>query len=227
MSSAVPGPKVNYQGNSKLDREVAAEPIKAEPKIKKIEGVNVIKTKKSVGRRIKENFGGQDLKTVGLFLLMDVVLPKSRDLIFDLISEGAHRSIYGEPTRRSGPSSSSIVGSSRIRATNYGAASRSPIVGSASVSAPTLSAQERSSFDFSGLNFQSVDKAQEVLERMADAIEEYGTVSVADFYDAIGATGTGFTDQTHGWDARAFAGATVQRSRMGYYLNLPSPIEIA
>jgi hypothetical protein len=69
--------------------------------------------------------------------------------------------------------------------------------------------------------------ALEVVERLGDAINEFGIVTVADFYDFIGQTGNGFTDQKHGWNSQAFQGAEVKRARGGgYYLDLPTPREI-
>lgn len=230
MSSAVPGPKINYQGNSKLDRDVAEEKAAegATPKIKKIEGIKVIEKEMTLGRRIKANFGGQTLKAVGLALLMEVVLPKSQDMLMMLIEEGGRRAIYGESTRRSSSSSSPIiVGSNRVRNTNYGTISTSPIIASVRSAGDTaLSQRDRSNFDFSRLVVEDRVMAEEALERMEAAIEEFGLVTVADFYDSIGVSGTGFTDQKFGWDARAFRTADVRKVRDGWMLDLPTPISI-
>lgn len=231
MSSEVPKPKViNYQGNSNVDREIKAEEsTENEPaKIKKIEGLNVSKTKPSFAKRLKAGFTGDDAKTVGMYLLTGVMLPKLRDLAFDLIQEGAHRSLYGGD-RRGNPTSVSGTGT-RIRQTNYGApSSRSNIVGSvaqAAFAAPSMSRQERSNFDFSGVVFHDLAQAEEVIERLSAAIDEFNVVPVADLYDAIGVTGTGFTDQKLGWDRRNFVNAGVKRVRDGWILDLPAPREL-
>jgi hypothetical protein len=235
MTTAVPAPKVtNYQGNSKVTQENAAAEAEAKADrvpAKKIEGVSVVKAKKPLGSRIKDSFGGQDAKSVGNFIVMDVLLPGARDILFDIVKESAQRFLYGDGGRRAGNGgSSSMVGSgSRIRTTNYSTMSASPLVGSRAVNnAPsTLSQRDRSLFDFSNLIFPEQDMALEVIERLGDAIDEFGIVTVADFYDFIGQTGNGFTDQKHGWNSQAFQGAEVKRARGGgYFLNLPSPREI-
>lgn len=234
MSTAVPAPKVtNYQGNSKVAQENAAAEAEAKTErvpAKKIEGVSVVKAKKPLGSRIKDSFGGQDAKSVGNFIVMDVLLPGARDILFDIVKESAQRFLYGDGARRSGGgNSSSIVGSgSRIRTTNYSTMSASPIVGSRATSSPApISQRDRSLFDFSNLIFAEQDMALEVIERLGDAIDEFGIVTVADFYDFIGQTGNGFTDQKHGWNSQAFQGAEVKRARGGgYFLNLPTPREI-
>jgi hypothetical protein len=230
MSSAVPNPKMNYQGNSKVDREIAAEEAtpKEERKIQKIEGVNVVKTKKSVGKRIKEGFGGADMQSVGSYLMWDVMIPAARDLVFDIIIEGARGSLYGDSARRSsapiGSTRSGIVGSSntRLRTSNYSAATRSPIVGSQS-STPSMSSNAKAQFDFSELILDNRVKAEEIILKMQDALAEFGLVSVAEFYDALEISGNGFTDQKHGWNSETFQGARVRPARGGFLLDIPQP----
>lgn len=225
MSTAVPGPKPsNYKGNSNVEKDIAAE--EATPKLKKIEGITVVEKKASIGKRIKDNFGGQTLKSVGVHLLIDVILPNTRDLLYDLATEGAHRSIYGDASSRrrtTAPSTvSTIVGSNRARQTSYNTMSRG--TSSAVRSAGDTDIVQRDMFDFSGLVITSRDKAEEVLESMTDAIEEYQTVSVADLYDQLEITGNGFTDQKHGWNAQTFRNVSVQKVRDGWILNLPAPV---
>lgn len=226
MTDEVPVQKVNYQGASKNPKVPAAETLTeaVEKRLKKIDGVTIIETKPSLGKRFRSVFGGQDLKTVGKYLLLDVVVPSGRDLLFDLIKEGGHRAIYGDSPRRSSPISS-IIGGHRVGQTNY-----------SSISSPTLSGNRRqgdtnivqtqnprSQFDFSGLVITDRVKVQEILEGMTDAIEEYGVVTVADFYDIIGMSGNGFTDRSFGWDAALFGTADVKKVREGYILDMAPP----
>lgn len=234
MSSAVPAPKItDYQGNSKLDREIAAEetPVQEEPRLKKLEGVTVVKTKKSLGKRIKEGLGGgSDMQSVGSYLLWDVAVPAARDLIFDIIIEGARGSLYGEARGRSRGSSgpiSNIVGSnnnSRIRTTNYNGVSQSPIIGQQQGvrSAGNVGAST-GQFDFSDLKVDSRGQAEHIIQSMRDAIQQYGLVSVAEFYNLIGQSGNGFTDQKHGWNMETFEGARARAHRGGFVLEIPQP----
>jgi len=229
MSSAVPVTKINYQGNSKLDKAIEAETAEEEkPRLKKIEGVSVTKTKPTLGKRIRENFGGQNLKTVAIGVLMEVVLPTGKDLLSDIIREASDRTIYGESGRRRNGTSAlaqTIVGSgTRIRSTNYNGVSNQP----RNVNAPntSLSARERQQFDFSNLVFADRYQVEEVLERMSDAISEFGMVTVGDLFDLLEETGNGFTDRKFGWDARAFAPAQPAKTREGWILDLPQPLEV-
>lgn len=222
-------PRTPYQGNSKVAASKAAEAEDAKddtPRVKKIEGVNLVKVKKPLGKRIAESFGGQDLRGVGSFVLMDVLLPGARDILFDIIKEGAHRSLYGDSSRRSSGSSFGR-GNGGARPTNYSSiSSQGRIVGSAPRTEPTLSNRERQQFDFSGLLIEDLGKAEEIIMEMEAAIDEFGLVTVGDFYEAIGETGNGFTDRKFGWDAHTFQGACPKRIRGGWILDIPAPVGI-
>lgn len=230
MSSAVPTPpptpKTAYSGNSKVASNApVTEPKEDEtPKIKKIAGVNVVKVKKPIGTRIAESFGGDDLKTVGKVLFVTVVLPGAKDLLMDIVEVGGRRLIFGDTARSRSSSSSIIGGGTRIRQTSYGAASRN--VGS-SAREVAIDDRARRTFDFSNLIVsEDAAKADEIIMEMETAIEEFGVVTVADFFNAIGVSGNGFTDRKFGWDAEAFAGAEPKRVRGGWVLDIPEPLGI-
>lgn len=234
MSSVAPTPpnlpKTPYQGNSKVAAAKASEAEESKDevtRIKKIE-VNVVKVKKPLGKRIAESFGGQDLKGVGRFVALEVLLPGARDILFDVVKEGAHRALYGDSSRRQSSGSSISSGGSRLRPTNYSSiSSQSRIVGSSARSdQPSMSSRERQMFDFSGLLIEDLGKAEEILMEMEAAIDEFGLVTVGDFYEAIGESGNGFTDRKFGWDAQAFEGATPKRVRGGWILDIPTPVGI-
>jgi hypothetical protein len=232
MSSAVPTPKINYQGNSKLDKEIAAESSAPNegPKLKKIEGVSFVEVKPTLGRRIRSSFGGQNLKLVGAAVLAEVIIPTAKDLLSNVIDEGSRRMIYGESGGRKRSATANIVGSAlagsatRIRSTNYSTISSQPTA--MNVAAQSLSARERNNFDFTNLVFPERAQVEGIIEQMYDTIEEYGMITVGGFYDLIGQTGTGFTDQKFAWDARAFAGTKPGKVREGWILDLPLPLEV-
>lgn len=218
----VPKPKTNYQSAKPAVKaeEPLADAVAA--RMKKIDGIKVTQTKPGLGKRIKESFGGQDLKSVGLYLLLDVVIPSTRDLLFDLVKEGAHRSIYGDTGRRSSPGTSSILGGANKVRTSYSTMS-SALSGNRRSGDTNITSRQRSQFDFSGLVLDDRTMAQEVLERMTDAIEEFGVVTVGDFYDLMEVTGNGFTDRSFGWDATTFRTADIKKVREGWILEMADP----
>jgi hypothetical protein len=234
MTTEVPEQKapVNY-GNSnaaKANAQAITEAEKTErAPVKKIEGVQVIEKKPTLGSRFAKVFAGENLKTIGKGVVVEILLPGARDIVFDMIKEGTHKALYGNTSTRSTIGATVVQNAAnRIRTTNYSTMSASPlIVGSQQVGQQALTSQEKAKFDFTRLIFPEHAMALEVLERLNDAIIEFNIVTVADFYDFIGQTGNGFTDQKHGWNAQAFAGAEVRRAHGGgYYLFLPQPREI-
>lgn len=230
MASAVPTPpnvpRTSYQGNSKAASN-ATEPAAPEedttPRMKKIDGVKVTKLKKPLGQRIAENFGGENLQTVGKVLLVTVLLPSAKDLMMEMVQVGTQRLIYGEGARRNG----GTVGNSSRRPTGYSSIStQGRLVGSAERNEPAMTSRERQMFDFSGLVFDDLGQAEEIIMEMEAAIDEFGWVTVGDFYESIGESGNGFTDRKFGWDNKAFEGATPKRVRGGWILDIPAPVGI-
>jgi hypothetical protein len=231
MSSATPAPKINYAGNSKLDKEIAAEEAaKSEPRLKKFEGVNVVQSKPTLGKRFLKSFGGQNLKAVAVAVLLEVVVPNAKDLLFDIVNEGAQRSIYGENGRRRTSSSAlaqTIVGGgvSRMRGTNYNSISNQTRIIANAAPAQSISDRERQQFDFSNVIFPTRDHAEEVLETLKSAVEDFGWVPVADLFEALEISGNGFTDRKFGWNAHALSGSKVHKVREGFILLLEPPVE--
>ena len=72
--------------------------------------------------------------------------------------------------------------------------------------------------------FSSRAEADEVLEQMADTIEEYGVVSVFDLYDFCGET-VEFTARDYGWDS--VVNAKIQMIGGGdWEIILPRPVSL-
>lgn len=84
----------------------------------------------------------------------------------------------------------------------------------------TVSRQARARHDFDEIILENRVEAEEVLDRLFERIEEYGTATVADLYDLVGMTGD-YTDNKYGWTG--LATASVSRTKGGYVLDLPRP----
>jgi len=213
--------KVNYSGNSNKARDNAKKekPEKTEEadekKVNKVIKGEVVKRKKPLGRKIAETFKGDDMHSVGNFILMEVIVPAAKQMISDAISQGVDRSLYGESRRR--PSSSG--GSTRY--TNYSSYSRSssPVGRAGEADGPrNVSRHSRAVHNFDEVVLESRGEAEEVLDSLTELINRYQVASVSDLYDLVGVASQ-FTDEKWGWtDLRD---ARIQRVRDGYLLNLP------
>jgi len=191
---------------------------KTEPK--KIERViegEVVRRKKSLGKRFKETFIEGAPKDVWGYVFFDVLVPQSKDIVSDVISSFIERMIYGD-SHRGGRRSRSRHGSS------YGHVDYENRYSSGSSrrreESRGMSRKGRATHDFDEIILETRVEAEEVIDRLFNRIEEFGTVSVADLYDMVGITSS-YIDLKWGW--MDFRGARVNHIRGGYLLDLPKP----
>lgn len=187
--------------------------------VQRIVGEGDVKRKRSLGRKLKENFGGDDIKTVMAFVATDVLLPKAKDAIFDGGAEFLHRMVFGSARN---PQASS----DRSRGTNYNRMYVSPNKGYGSP-APSQQRNEpapsRGPNDIQDFIFADRGPAEEVLDKMIALVDHYGTVSVHEMKAMLGVTGE-FTDQKWGW--KNLGSSSVIRERDGYRLALPKMVSL-
>lgn len=212
---------INYGAAGGTVPPTSAESKPEREPIKRIVEAGDIQRKKSLGRKLKENFGGDDIRSVLGFVATDVLLPKAKDMIYDAFAEGMHRSIFGSARN---PNQS---GSDRSRGTSYNRMYVSPNKGYGSPApAPPQQPQQapmRGPNDFQDFVFPSRGPAEEVLDQMIALVDHYGTVSVHELKAMVGITGE-FTDQKWGW--KNLGNASVERERDGYRLALPKVVSL-
>jgi hypothetical protein len=211
-------PKVNYQGNSNKDKAEEKKDV-AKPKVQKVVHGNVTERKPGLGKRIKDTFlGGEDIQTVLENVVVDVVVPQVKDLMFDFVSTTVQRKLFGtsRPIRTGNTSGN---GGAKI---NYGGMfngnSQQNPAGRAGQAEPAKTS--RTSKAYENLVFDNRGDAESVIDALATAIDQYNVVTLSDLYEMIGHTGK-YTDEKYGWDT--MVGATVHRVRDGFLLQLPEP----
>lgn len=184
---------------------------KERPKIEPLEGVNAKKLKTPIGTRIRQAFTNDTAQSVGDYLLFDVAIPAIKATIFDLIQNGASRTLFGSGVPRGQAQRGSSI--------NYNQISR----GQAVTVQPTGPGQPqvagaRSAFNFEGIIFPSRAGAERALTAMLETIEQYGVFAVADLYDLVNITGS-WADDKWGWFN--LNGADILPVRNGFILDLP------
>lgn len=204
----------NYKPNSNRYNELKAQQSIEEANSKKLESVvsgNVSMRKKTTLKKVADIFFQKDINDVKSYLIMDVLIPEIRDALYNLVMNGLDMMLYdGKRTRKS---------SSNTMRVNYSAKYNNQ------TSIPEIS--NSSPRTKSGLNFDDVvfdDRmdAEEVLNQMLNIIEQYDSVSVADFCELAGIPGE-YTDRKYGWTS--LGAAEVKRiSGGGYILKLPRVI---
>lgn len=199
-------------GNSHKEREVVAETTaEREPIEKMVEG-KVISRKQPLWKRFSRTMLADDAGNVGEYILTDVVIPATKNLIVDMIGQSIERVLFG--TSR-GRVRRSPLGSSLRDQVNYSRLSNDRD----SVRRP-MSREARARHDFNEIVLENRSEAVEVVEALIDRISRYGAVTVADLYDFVGTTGS-FADQRWGWND--LATADVRQVPGGFLLDLPAP----
>jgi hypothetical protein len=211
----------DYASNSNKDKEPkkpVKEKIVVKKKVDKVVTGDVIEKKPGIGRKMKGIFFGADFKATGEYIVAEVLLPALRDLIVDTTRRGIERAVYGESTygpRRGRPEY-------RNR-TTYNTSS-TPITrvyettGRERANIPDQPSRPRSRAG--GLEFivQSRGEAENVLEQLSAALEQYDYVTVGDLRDTLGLE-TKYTDNKWGWTA--LGEVEVRQIREGYLMEFP------
>lgn len=75
--------------------------------------------------------------------------------------------------------------------------------------------------------FGTLGEAEDVLSCVLDIFKDYGSVSVADLYDLCGVP-SNYKDNKIGWkDSYSVSKMYILRTKYGYQLKLPKPVELA
>lgn len=199
------------------------------PKLEKVIQGEVVKRKKPVGRRIRETFTTDDAQSVGQFVLMDVIVPTVKDLIFEIVTQSLSRTMYGAVGHRAinrlaqGPRAQHTPGF-----VQYNVMSKPQQAGPGNLRAmapdgPATSARGQSVHSFDELVFTNRGEADFVLERLMDVLRDYQVVVVSELYDLIGRPST---HADHKWGWFSLMGAGVHQINGGYVLTLPKPVAI-
>ena len=226
MADAIPE---NFPGNSYNAKSKAVKPTRTDvppeeqEADKKPEQDQIVaeagrKRKKSGWQKLKASLVSDDNRSVGSYLLLDVIVPNVRDLIFDIITQGASRSLYGGESRHAPRG-----GRSRRNDTSYTSYDR---MYREDVRRPNreMSRRGRENHEFDEVEFPSRLDADVVVDALVENIKKYGETTVADLYSLAGITPDAI-DSRWGWDD--LRQARVHRARNGMYvLDMPPTLEL-
>jgi hypothetical protein len=219
---------LDYQSNTPKEKEPKKDPLakaikhknpKSEKNIEKVVVGEVIQKPKGIGRKFKEVFLGGDAKQVAKYVAGDVLLPALRNLIVDMVTKGAERLVYGESSyRRRGPT---INYSNRYQGVQYNRPfdPRDPRERSFAPAVQPRMRQNR--HEINDVIIATKEEADLVVERLADILDKYEVVALADLYDLLGLQ-TSQIDFKWGWTY--LGNIQVRQIRQGYLLELP-PLE--
>ena len=199
--SEYPNNSVKYR--SSLDKaDTKTKKPKKRPKA--VVTGNVTKVKKSFSQRLLDSIVKEDLPDIKTRLIEEVIIPNLQEGTFNLLNN-ALAIIFGRPVKSSGGRTNYSSASTRASYTPY-------------YNDRTTSETRRPTYQFDDVLFDTRQKADSVIHEMYGTIDEYGIVSVADYYDLSGLVPTS-NDFNYGWTS--LDGATVSTVRDGYIIKLP------
>lgn len=173
--------------------------------------------KKSAIKEALRTFFAQDLPEIAEHLVIDVAIPAAKNAITDMVTQGIQQLLYGEvnPRRRQSSGYTSYSGSSRAyRGTGYYESRR----------LESREPRQKKPTNVEDLVFDTRGEAVDVIEFIAEQIEEYGQVSVADLMSSVGIQPR-YTDERWGWTTTdAFE---IRQIREGWLVSAdrPEPIK--
>lgn len=196
-----------YKSNSDKARNGAIEET-PEKRVGPVISGSASTQKKTGFGKFAESIIAEDARSVGSYLLTDVLLPAFKKSIDDIVSNGIHMLLYG----RAAETKSS--GLSKISYSSYYSKSYNEPVRAGSNSA----------FDYDNIVFDSRGDAEAVLVHMQDIVDQFGQVSVGDLYDLADVPAPNYTINKYGWTS--LRNAQVLRCRDGFILKLPRAIAL-
>lgn len=205
----------DYRPNSHRFREEQKSLATTErKKLEKVVSGPVTIRKKSEFRKIVDSFIVEDAKSVGQYVVDEIIVPTIRDTIWSIFTNSLEMFIYGGGSSRGKKRPSS-----------------SPYVSYRDYSSPSRREERRSydeprvrgNFGCDEILFKSWAAADEVLTGLKEAIDEYEVASINDLYDLIGET-CPYPGCDHGWTNLSNAKPVPVRG--GFILKLPKAAPI-
>ena len=173
--------EVSLPGNTDKSKEGASPEKKVVAKAKVV--------KKSRIKEALRTFFAQDLPEIAEHLVVDVAIPAAKNAITDMVTQGIQQLLYGEVDRRrptAGYTSYSSSSRSNYRGSSYRPRERD------------REPRQQKPTSVDDLVFDTRGEAVDVIEYIAETIEQYGQVSVADLMSSVGIQPR-YTDERWGW----------------------------
>lgn len=203
-------------GNSHKDRVAGNESIGEREPIEKIVEGKVVSRKLPWYTRFARSMVADDASQVGDYILTDVIIPATKNLILDMISQTTERVLFGTSNGRISRMRRSPLGMSLRDQVNYSGVSRDRDRDSRRF----MSREARARHDFQEIVLDDRIEAEEVIAGLVSRIARYGSVTVSELYEFVGITGS-HADRRWGWTD--LVTADVRQVPGGFLLDLPEP----
>lgn len=201
-------------------------------KISPVVSKKVKKQKRGLMERLVVGVLGPDgLPSISSYIGQEIVVPAIKNIIVDGITSGINMMMFGgenkRPPTQGGYGNPTVYNHNRPT-TNY-AQNYKPKSNYQPQNPQTYGTKPPVSKRGYGNTVEEYiiadrHEAIGVLDHLIEQIVDYGSVSVADYYDMIGVEPS-YTDNTYGWKGDELTTAGVVPTRGGYILKLP-PVSV-
>lgn len=189
------------------------------PKLRPVVQGEVVAEKPGLKTSFRKMFTGEHVKTIFEFIGMSVILPSLKSMVFDSITKGTEKALFGEDSSRynqasrvTGPIQYSMISTQNARGQTNQLRALSP---------SRDGRDDRRQAEVWVI--PSRGEAELVLDSLEMQIKQYGRATVADYYELINKTSL-YTDNNWGWvDLR---GTRIERAQGGYILTFPNAIPV-
>ena len=195
----------DYEPNSHRSKTEGSSSPEEKKRVEKVVKGNVTVKKKSGSAKVKD-----EVKSVGSYLITDVVIPSAKKLLVDFVKDGIEMLAYGSARR----------GDRRPTVDKFSYDKRYI---KADDRYPAPQPRSRAQFDYDTISFDSYAEADMVLTRLDEVIETYGHARVSDLYDLIGMS-CSYTYNDYGWTN--LSTAKIAHTRDGYVLDMPRALPL-
>jgi hypothetical protein len=187
------------------------------PKVGRIVSGSAIKRSTPLGTKIKNFFVGDSAHNILEYVLLEVLIPAAKEAAADAVTQGVEKRLFGDVrsvSRRTGTRPGGLSSNSNGPKVHYDRP------GLSNARAEVRPVRRGGKYDIGQIVIPTRAEATEILEMMFSIVNQYEVVTVRELYEMAGVASE-YTDQRWGWTN--LRGATAQRVRDGYLLDLPTP----
>lgn len=181
---------------------------------KRIPQGRAIRRKKTFVQSIAETLVGNGSENIGSYILYEVLAPTLKTMIKEAITGALDMALGGSPRSSGRPE--------REKSTiSYG-----KFYSRRDEERRSLPSRGRDRFGLEDIFFKDHNDAEEILERMSDRLEDYETVSVAQYLDMCNIDSDTPKWTLNKWGWTSLKRARLTHTRFGYAILLPEPEEL-
>lgn len=205
-----------FQSNSNKARDGALEPVKNRKFEPVVTGHAELQKKKGLGK-LKGSIISEDFSSVGSFLLTDVLIPSFKKALADIVVNGIDMLLYGKTgiSKRGTATSKISYGGSSVSYSNYYTRQNDE---------PIRAGSSSLGLDYDNVVFSTRGDAEAVKVSMEELLDQYGMVSVSDFYELAEIPTSNYTLNNYGWTS--LKNTQVIACRDGFILRLPKVVSL-